>query len=81
VDWADSAFLRKGYKTGNRLKVVRADHANGAATFSVYFNDQLAVTFQDPEPLTGVKMGAAASVNTASQELFPAIPVDVRFEY
>jgi len=54
---------------------------NGTAIFNVYFNKNLAATFVDEEPLNGVRIGLVTSVNVLGKEMFPHIPVDVRFDY
>jgi hypothetical protein len=80
VRWTASSFLKKGYDEYNYVKVVKAD-TDDSATFTIYFNDSLAVTFEDSTPLNGIRAGLVVSVNTSEKELFPNIPVDVRFDY
>ena len=80
VDWRDSSFLKTGYNVYNHIMVERTDD-NGSATFNIYFNKNLAATFVDNEPLNGVRVGLVTSVNVLGKEMFPHIPVDVRFDY
>jgi len=64
----------------NHLMVERTDD-NGSAKFGIFFNKNLAATFVDNEPLNGVRVGLVTSVNVLEKEMFPHIPVDVRFDY
>jgi hypothetical protein len=80
VKWSNAPSLKKGYNVYNHIKVVRIDNQD-AALFMIYFNDNLAVTFDDKAPLGGIRAGLVVSVNTAEKELFPYVPVDVRFDY
>jgi hypothetical protein len=80
VRWRDSPFIRRGYNVYNHISVEKVE-SNGTVTFKVYFNDDLAVEFTDEAPLNGTKVGLAVSVNVLAKEMFPHIPVDVRFDY
>jgi len=80
IDWRDSSFLKTGYNVYNNIMITRTDD-NGSATFNIYFNKNLAATFVDNEPLNGVRVGLVTSVNVLEKEMFPHIPVDVRFDY
>jgi hypothetical protein len=80
IKWRDSSVLEKGYNVYNHIMVKRTE-GNGSATFNVFFNKALAATFVDKEPLNGVRIGLVTSVNVVEKEMFPHIPVDVRFNY
>jgi hypothetical protein len=80
VGWTTAPALKRGYSVFNHIKVVRMDN-DSLATFMIYFNDTLAITFDDAAPVNGTGAGLVVSVNTAEKELFPNIPVDVRFDY
>jgi hypothetical protein len=80
IRWRDSSFLEKGYNVYNHIMVERTVD-NGTVTFNVFFNKNLAATFVDDEPLNGVRVGLVTSVNVLGKEMFPHIPVDVRFDY
>jgi hypothetical protein len=80
IKWTTSPYIIKGYNVYNHIRVVRTVNDNIAA-FEIYFNDSLAATFVDTTPFGGVKAGLVVSVNTVEKELFPNIPVDIRFDY
>ncbi|MDR2729614.1 MAG: DUF1266 domain-containing protein [Treponema sp.] len=80
VNWQDSPHLKKGYNVYNNIRIEKANN-NEAVSFNVYFNDNLSATFSDNAPLAGVKVGLVTSVNVSEKEMFPYIPVDVRFDY
>jgi hypothetical protein len=80
VNWRDSPFLNKGYNVYNNIKVEKTDN-DGNVTFNVYFNDNFSVKFNDDTPLSGTRVGLVTSVNVSEKEMFPYIPVDVRFDY
>jgi hypothetical protein len=79
ISWKFSPFLKTGYNVYNKIRVTRID--NGSfAKFYITFNDNLAATFDDDNPINGNKIGLLASVNIMVKEQFPYIPVDVRFD-
>ncbi|MDR0313085.1 MAG: DUF1266 domain-containing protein [Treponema sp.] len=80
VEWRDSSFLNTGYNVYNTLRVERTDTANGA-TFRIYINDNLAAVFNDANPINSSWAGLVTLVDRREVELFPYIPVDVRFEF
>lgn len=80
VRWANSPFLNTGYNVYNTLRVERTNNENGAV-FRVFINDNLAATFNDNNPINGSKAGPAVSVNVMEMEMFPYIPVHVRYDY
>jgi len=80
ISWRNSSFLKKGYNVYNHIKVEKNNN-NGIITFNIYFNDNLSATFFDETPLNGDKMGLVTSINVLEKEMFPHIPVDVRFDY
>jgi hypothetical protein len=80
IFWQESSHLKKGYNVYNHIKVEKIDN-NGTVTFNIYFNDNLSAEFTDDAPLSGVRVGLVTSVNVLEKEMFPHIPVDVRFDY
>jgi len=80
VNWRYSQYLKTGYNVYNTLRVEREDNKD-SSIFRVFINDNLAAVFNDAEPINGSKIGPVVSVNRMEMELFPYIPVDVRFRY
>jgi hypothetical protein len=80
LSWRDSSFLNPGYNVYNTLRVERSDTANGAI-FRIYINGNLVADVDDASPLKGSRVGMATSTGSMEAELFPYIPVDIRFEY
>jgi hypothetical protein len=80
INWRNSSDLKTGYNVYNHLKVEKIDN-DGAITFNIYFNNNLSATFSDEAPLKGEKMGLVTSIDVLEREMFPYVPVDVRFDY
>jgi hypothetical protein len=80
VSWRDSPSLNKGYNVYNHIMIERTGD-DAKARFGVYFNKKLAAEFTDDAPVNGVRVGLVTSVNVSGKEMFPHIPVDVRFDY
>jgi hypothetical protein len=80
VGWRDSSFIYTGYNVYNTLRVERTDTVNGA-TFRIYINGNLAAIFDDANPINASRTGLVTMVGRVDIELFPYIPVDVRFEF
>jgi hypothetical protein len=78
LSWRDSSFLNSGYNVYNTIRVERENTANGAI-FRIYFNGNFVVDFDDSNPLQGRRAGMASSTGDMEMELFPFIPLDVRF--
>ena len=82
LSWRNASALKRGYDVYNHIKVEKTEaNDNGTVTFNIYFNDTLSATFNDDAPLNGVRAGLVTSVNTAENEMFPLVPVDVRFGF
>ncbi|MDR1839575.1 MAG: hypothetical protein LBQ93_08365, partial [Treponema sp.] len=81
VGWTTSPFLNTGYNVYNTLRVERTTNNENGATFRVFINDNLAATFNDDNPVNGSKAGPVVSVNVMEMEMFPYIPVHVRYDY
>ncbi|MDR0312300.1 MAG: DUF1266 domain-containing protein [Treponema sp.] len=80
VGWKDSSFINTGYNVNNTLWVERND-TDAGALFWIYINDNLVAFFKDASPINGRKAGMSASTGDMEMELFPFIPVDVRFDF
>ena len=80
VSWRDSQLINTGFNTYNTLRVERIDNED-RATFMVFLNGSLAVEFVDSDPINGNRAGLAVSIDRMEMEMFPYIPVDVRFDF
>jgi hypothetical protein len=80
ISWRNSSHIKRGYDVYNHLKVEKIANG-GVVTFNIYINDNLSATFTDEAPLKGEKMGLVTSIDVLEKEMFPLIPVDVRFDY
>jgi hypothetical protein len=80
VSWRNSSFIKTGYNVYNSIKVERLGYENSAA-FRIFINGNLAAVFNDDNPINGNKAGLVVSVNVMEMEMFPYIPVDVRFQF
>jgi hypothetical protein len=80
ISWRNSPYLKTGYNVYNHIKVERINN-NGIVTFNIYFNDTFSATFFDETPLNSEKIGLVTSIDVLEKEMFPHIPVDIRFDY
>jgi hypothetical protein len=80
ITWRNSSHLKTGYNVYNHIKVEKIIN-NGIITFNIYFNDNFSATFFDEAPLSGDRMGLVTSIDVLEKEMFPHVPVDVRFDY
>ena len=80
IGWRNSSYLKTGYNVFNHIKIEKINN-NGIITFNIYFNDNFSATFFDEAPLNGDRMGLVTAIDVLEKEMFPHIPVDVRFDY
>jgi len=78
--WTNSSSIKAEFNASNTLRIERTDNANGAS-FRAFINGDLVVNFTDSNPVNGRKTGQIAGIGEMEMELFPHIPVDVRFYY
>ena len=71
--------LFTGFNVYNTIRVERTDNEDGAS-FRLYLNSNLTAEFDDPDPLTGNGAGMVVYIHR-EREMFPHIPVDVRFYF
>jgi hypothetical protein len=73
--WAGSEKLIAGYNKENTLEIRKKE----GGVFDIYLNDTYDATFEDPDPLSGDRIGFIVYVGNADEESFPNTPVDIRF--
>jgi hypothetical protein len=72
-EWENTSRLNTGFNTINTLRVDRVN-----TTYSVYLNGNRVYQFTDTE-IIGDRIGFWVEIGSAEDELFPGVPVDVRF--
>jgi len=80
LSWRNAPHFQTGYGVYNTLRVEREDIEDGAV-FWIFINGNLADAFIDPNPYNGRRFAPFVYVDSLQSELFPHVPVDVRFIY
>jgi len=81
LTWRNSEYLNTGYNVYNDIRIERIHMETSVIVFRIFFNGNLAAAFTDTDPIYGERIAPVVSVARIEEELFPHIPVDVRWEY